>query len=96
MNAFAELLRHLVMPDCSGRGRKWCLSPESIRGKTESASKTKEESEMFHCASVSKQNPLVNWRNLSESTGTNERANLAPKTLDFAQRGSYNGRGNPR
>jgi hypothetical protein len=88
MNAFAEFLRHLVMPDRSGRGRKWRLSAR----KTESASKTKEENEMFHSASVSKQNALVNSRKLSGSTGTNGSAQKATKALDFAQRGSYNGR----
>src|SRR5258708_25237376 len=73
MNAFAELLRHLIMPDCSRRGRKWCLSPESVRGKTEKADKAKEENEMFHGASMSKRAPSVNSRKLSESSGTNER-----------------------
>jgi hypothetical protein len=92
MNAFAELLRHLVMPDCSRRGRKWRLSPESVRGKTESAGKTKEENEMLHRASMSTRPPSVNSRKLSESTGTNERAQPATKALDFAQRGFYKGR----
>jgi hypothetical protein len=61
MNAFAEFLRHLVMPDCSRRGRKWRLGAR----KTESASKTKDESEMFHRASVSKRFLSVNSQKLS-------------------------------
>src|SRR5438876_9184562 len=61
MNAFAELLRHLVMPDCSRRGRKWCLGAS----KTENTSKTNEESEMFHRASMSKCFPSVNSRKLA-------------------------------
>jgi hypothetical protein len=43
---------------------------------------------MFHRASMSKRAPSVNSRKLSESSGTDERS----KALDFAQRGSYNGR----
>src|SRR5437667_10560088 len=69
MNAFAELLRHLVMPDRSRRGRKWCLRAR----KTEKEDKTNEESEMFHRASMSKRGLSVNSRKLSESSGTNER-----------------------
>jgi len=54
---------------------------------------------VFHSASVSKQNALVNSQNfrsqLAKAFGvdrTNERAQPATKTLDFAECGSYKGR----
>src|SRR6266853_355397 len=73
MSAFAEFLRHLVMPNHSRRGRKRCLSAR----KAEKADKANEETEIFQRASMSKRFPSVNSQKLPDSTGTNEWAQPA-------------------